>query len=399
MATTLRYGTPEEAGMDPRRIEHVKDLARGWVEQGVTPSLVVLAARRGVIVLHEAYGVMGPEPDAGPLQKDTIFPLMSLTKPITATTVMCLVEDGLVGLNRPVQWYLPEFVGEGKEAVMVHHLLTHTSGLSSEELDAHAERKRGTFDILPAAPTQHPWMHEELSLRYDAPLSQPAGKEMSYCNWHYEFLGEIARRVSRMSLADLASERIFQPLGMKDTCWIVSSSARAHVVQRVGSAPHAPLMERSRIGHAPWASGGVHSIAAEMAVFGQMFLNGGSYGNAKVLSKPSVAAMTRNQIPGLSSHYVREYFPEAFWGLGWNITGTKKCLGYAEPLMSPRAFSHSGGGGVFLWIDPEYDLVGVYLSVLSDRGIPEGIPVPQGSPYHRARFDLFVNAVTGAIVD
>ena len=96
--------------------------------------------------------------------------------------------------------------------------------------------------------------------------------------------------------------------------------------------------------------------------------------------------------------YVREVFPEASWGLGWNITGNKKCLGYGEPLMSPRAFCHSGAGA-FMWVDPEYDLVGIYLSSLSHRGTPQGIAVPAGSPYHCARFDLYVNAVTAAIVD
>jgi hypothetical protein len=106
--------------------------------------------------------------------------------------------------------------------------------------------------------------------------------------------------------------------------------------------------------------------------------------------------MTRNQIPGIGARYVGEVFPEASWGLGWNITGTKKSLGYGEPLMSPWAFCHSGAGA-FIWVDPEYDLLGVYLSVLSDGGIPDGVAMPKGSPYHRARFDLFVNAVTAAV--
>jgi CubicO group peptidase (beta-lactamase class C family) len=80
-------------------------------------------------VLHEAFGRLTPDDDAPPVKRDTIYPLTSLTKPITATAAMLLVEDGLLGLQRPVSEYLPEFSGEGKQAVMVHHLLTHTSGL------------------------------------------------------------------------------------------------------------------------------------------------------------------------------------------------------------------------------------------------------------------------------
>jgi CubicO group peptidase (beta-lactamase class C family) len=90
--TKLRHGTPEEAEMLPDRIERVKRLAEGWVAEGHTPSLVVLAARRGVICLHEAFGALTPAEDSPPLQKDSIFPISSITKPITATAIMILVE-------------------------------------------------------------------------------------------------------------------------------------------------------------------------------------------------------------------------------------------------------------------------------------------------------------------
>src|SRR5262245_3166940 len=123
----LRYGDPDEAGMSAQRVRHIAHLARSWVEQGITPALVVLAARRGIIVLHEAHGHLTPDDDSPSLPRDAVFPLTSISKPIAATAAMLLVEDGLLGLNRPVREYLPEFVGEGKDAVMVHHLLTHTS--------------------------------------------------------------------------------------------------------------------------------------------------------------------------------------------------------------------------------------------------------------------------------
>ena len=100
--------------MSAQRVEHVVNLAKGWVDGGVTPALVILVARRGVVVAHEAFGNLTPEPDSSPLAHDTIFPLASLAKPITATATMILVEDGLLGLNRPVSEYIPEFVGEGQ---------------------------------------------------------------------------------------------------------------------------------------------------------------------------------------------------------------------------------------------------------------------------------------------
>jgi CubicO group peptidase (beta-lactamase class C family) len=210
----LRPGEPEEVGMSAQRVRRVGQLAAGWVAQGITSALVILVARRGVVVLHEAFGRLTPDDNAPPVKHDTLYPLSSLTKPITATAAMLLVEDGLLGLQRPVSDYLPEFSGEGKQAVMVHHLLTHTSGLRDEDVNAHAAKKRGVVAIPPPEATQHPWINEYLFLRYDVPLWKPPGVEMFYGNYNYDLLGEIVRRVSGQALADFARTRIFEPLGM-----------------------------------------------------------------------------------------------------------------------------------------------------------------------------------------
>src|SRR4051812_35120159 len=108
----LRPGTPQEAGMSAAQVARIGELAAHWVAQGETTALVVLAARRGIIVLHEAFGRLTPEADAPFLQRDTLFPLASLSKPVTTTAVMILVEDGLLSLTRPVAEYIPEFTGK-----------------------------------------------------------------------------------------------------------------------------------------------------------------------------------------------------------------------------------------------------------------------------------------------
>jgi CubicO group peptidase (beta-lactamase class C family) len=359
------------------------NLAEGWVAQDITPALVILVARRGVIVIHEAFGRLTPEPDSPPLKLDTIYPIASISKPITATGVMILVEDGLLGLNRPVSWYIPEFVGEGKDAVMVHHLLTHTSGLRDEDLDAHAEKKKGTVEIPPPDETQHPQINENLFLRYDAPLWKPPGTEMSYCGYGYVLMGEIIRRVSGKSLDDFARERIFEPLGMKDTFYIVPDSVQHRVVKRPADAPFTWYDTREGQ-EMPHAAGGVYSTAVDMAIFGQMFLNRGTYGDARILSPASVTEMTRNQVPGIGARFRDEFFPEASWGFGWNVHGSKKSQ-YRGTLHSPEAFCHGGSGGVFSWVDPVYEIVGVYLSVM----------LSEDADYR----EFFMNAVTAAVVD
>lgn len=127
------------------------------------------------------------------------------------------------------------------------------------------------------------------------------------------------------------------------------------------------------------------STARDLATFGQTFLNGGAYGDTRLLTALSVDAMTCNQVPGMSTELVPEIATDASWGLGWSVRGQKRIRAWAEVLMSPRAFSHGGSGGAFLWVDPEQEIVGVYLSVESRMN-------PAGSCA-----DLLVNAVTAAI--
>jgi CubicO group peptidase (beta-lactamase class C family) len=119
-----------------------------------------------------------------------------------------------------------------------------------------------------------------------------------------------------------------------------------------------------------------------------MFLNDGIYDGRRILSPSSVREMTRNQIPGVVAQYGIEMFPEAGWGLGWAIQENKKNIRYGS-LLSPSAFWHSGAGGVNLWVDPVYEIVGVYFSVeLESR--------PDGG--HKWNLDLFANAVTASII-
>ena len=119
--TTLREGTAEEAGFLPERIDRIRDQATRWVEDGRrTRSAVLLTARRGVIALHDAFGPLTHEPDTPPLQVDSLFCVASVSKPVTATAVMMLVEDGLLSLNRPLVEYIPEFSGKGVEQILVH---------------------------------------------------------------------------------------------------------------------------------------------------------------------------------------------------------------------------------------------------------------------------------------
>jgi CubicO group peptidase (beta-lactamase class C family) len=377
----LTEGSPENVFMSPQKIKHAKETAAQWVADGKLPALAVFAARRGTVVLQEAYGKAAYGGEA-PLKLDTLFPLASISKAITATAAMILVDEGKLGLNRSVSYYIPEFVGEGKNNVAVHHLMTHTSGMSGETVYAHVSKKKGSVVIPPPTPGQNPDIHEFLYLSYDAPLWKNPGTEMSYCGYGYDLLSEIISRITGQSLDDFARERIFEPLGMKDTYFVVPESKYDRVVQRNPDGPDQWAGTPRHLA-SPSASSGAYSTVMDMAVFAQMYLNKGVYGDVRILSKASVETMTRNQIPGVEARWGDQFFSEASWGLGWSIQGNKRDE-YGS-LCSPQTFSHGGAGGTFLWVDPVREVVGVYFSVYSH--------------YTDCGTDLYSNMIMSAIED
>ena len=391
----LHKGTPEEVGMSSTRVAHIADLAKRWVtEEKVHPSLAILVARRGVVLLHEAFGQLTPDTDSPPLAVDSLFPLMSTHKPVVATLAMMLVEAGELGLNRSVPYYIPEFQGPGKEKVQVHQLLTHTAGLDDNELDPWAERMKGRLKIPPVPDNQHPTIHEFLHLRYDMPLSYRPGSEQRYASFGYELMGEIIRRISGQNYGDFARTRLLEPLGMKDTHYVVPEEFRSRIVKRPSDFQGGEFLNSRELEELPWAgTGGAFSTVWDMAIFGQMFLNGGTYGETRILRRTSVTEMTRNQIPGVSADFLDIFFPEAGWGLGWSLHLNKQNVIFAEALPSSKSFGHGGHGGTILWVDPVHELVTCYFSCEKAWG-----SVWKEWP-HNSRVDLFINSVVAAIME
>lgn len=386
-APMLRRASPENAGMSRSQLEHVGELAQSWVDQGLIQCLVALVARHAQIVFYEGFGRQLPEQGSQAVGLDALFPLASITKLFTATSVMLLVEDGRVGLNRRVREYIPEFEGEGKDAVLVRHLLTHTTGITDEQVDAYA-KDLDAMTLPPTDATLHPLMNEYLVKRYGCPLGGTPGAAMSYADFNFELAGEIARRVSGTSLGAFARARIFAPLGMTDTHY---SRVDAPRHRRAWRGPDSEDPWRDAIEVEPIVQGSSRSwsSAIDMAIFCQMFLNRGAYGAARILSPATVKEMTRNQIPGVAATFLQEAFPEASWGLGWSIHGGK--TGLCGALYSPEAFEHWGASGAYIWVDPTYDLVGVYLAIGPTPHSDEG----------RARWrnGVFSDAVTAAVIE
>jgi len=408
--TVLTPGSPTEVGMDPVRVERVRQLCRGWVASGDTPSLQVLVARRGTIVLHEAFGALRPGPSAPPLRLDSIFPIASCTKPITATAVMCLVDDGLVGLNRPFVDYVPEWDGSGVDGLAdarVADLLCHTAGLDDLEIDAHVGGRVANAPDVDPARDRHRLLENIVRFGGEVPLARPPGDAAIYSNTGFLLLGDIVRRVSGTSFARFVHDRIFDPLGMRDSHLVLSGELRA--TRRVFRAPDAPGtlpggwfrgIDSEDFDDFDAGAGGVASTAGDLAVFAQMLLNGGEYGGRRVLSPAAVQTMvTRQTAPSLPNIFPyrdpttgerhETVVRGGAWGLGLFRHDNGDCFVTNGSLPSDQTYGHLGMGGSYFWVDPAEELVGVYLSV-SPR-------------FHRdfilMNSDLFTNAVHAAIVD
>ena len=410
IAHILQEGHPEDVGMNPARLERLTKLASGWVESGDVPSLVMLAARRGVIVLHEAFGVLRHGDTTSTLKRDSIFPIASCAKPITAAAVMCLVEDGLIGLNRPFIDYVSELDIPGVEWLMesrVADLLCHTAGYDDLDVGEFiAAAARRAPDLPPPASGQHPAVNRRIRLAAGAPLARRPGTAMIYSNFSYLLLGDIVRRVSGQPFWQFVRSRLFEPLGMKDSHLVLPPSLCERRVYRApgmpGTEPNpmyagidSPELDELDLGHT-----GVASTARDLAVFLQMLVNRGAHGGRQILSPAGVAAMVRHQVSDsipwvmprinpTTGKRMEFEFRGGGYGYGLFIFGPGDRWRPNGALASLSAFGHAGYPGCFIWADPEREVVGVYLSV-SPR-LHRDLPV--------ANADLFQNAVLAAIID
>jgi CubicO group peptidase (beta-lactamase class C family) len=374
----LRTGTPEEAGMSSAGVKRAEDVVQRLVDTGNTPSVVALIARDGIIVSHKAYGTNGTADGAEPLKADAVFPMYSITKSFTAVCVMMLVEQGKIGLNRPISEYLPAFGTEDKAGICVHHLLTHTSGLDDDAAAQYLEKNKDNLQI----PEEWHGKEHLYCLAVCPPAHKP-GTVMSYSG-AYNLLGDIIEKASGMPYVGFVEKRLFQPLGMKDSCYLPPDDIKKRLVKRDPPALwHEWLNSEESINNTS-AAGGALSTVMDTTIFCNMLQNMGIYNGIRILSPVSVKTLTQNHIPGVSSEYRGEVFPEAYWGLGFGINGTKKDGG---DLFSPEAYSHWGAAGVFFCVDPTYRTIQIYFSVEVDHQVA----------FRQIYADAFNNAALAAI--
>ena len=348
----LRTGEPTAAGMSPVRLRRVTGLIETEVRQHGLQAASILVARRGTIVLHEGFGQCSQQVGSLPVKPETVYLVASLTKPVTATALMILVERGMLSLSEPVLTYLPEFTGGERAKVRVLDLLTHTSGLP-DMLPENTELRRA-----------HAPLSEFVKHTYTTPLLFSPGTAHRYQSMGILLASEILERIAKMPLREFEHKEIFEPLGMQHSSLGLRSTAMGDMVQVQASgdprelASWGPNSEYWRNLGNPW--GGMHSTTMDLAILLQTFLNGGVYSGKRVLSPATVKQMISDQNASL----------DAPWGIGWRLGGSQgKELG---DLISSKAFGHMGATGAMEWADPETGLICVILTsrpLDHDRGL------------------------------
>ena len=322
------------AGARVEALREAVDLFRKAVSADQLRGAVLYAARNGEVLLHEAVGLRNVT-SREPMEKDTLFRMASNTKPVVATAIMMLQEEGRLSIDDPVAKHLPSFANEKSRGITIAQLLSHSSGLRIEPI--FYPFKDGEERSLQAAVA-----------KFGAEGPKEAPGAYSYNNAGYNTLGAIIEVLSGMPLERFLITRIYEPLGMVDTLNHEDAAklSRMATVYRgrrdgdkvvftqgftPGDKPDYPFVR---------ASGGMISTAADYAKFLETFRNGGIYNGTRLLKEESVKAMLvpRAKISETSSY-----------GLGW--------------MLSPDgSYFHTGSDGTMAWVDPPRGIVGMVLT-------------------------------------
>jgi len=370
----------------PAAFEPARSVVHDAIERAVIPGAVIAVRVQGQLVWLEAFGHAAIEPEPRAMRVDTIFDLASLTKPLaTATTILLLVQQGVISLDDPVGRYLPAFPSSFETGLTVRRLLTHSSGLPGW---------RPTFAWARTRP------HVLEFLASLAP-AYAAGTRVEYSCLGYMLLGLLAEACTGARLDEFIADAVYRPLGLESIGYGRRFSADRYASTERGNAHEAALLARAGVAFEDWrtafyagqpndgnahyalgdvsGNAGLFGAAADVSALGQLWLDNGMYGGRRVLAPSIVGLATSDQTAGLNA-------PK---GLGWFLSRTSAPLAeeivparsngdYLPPaaftapwqprpcgeILSGRAFGHIGFTGTSLWIDPASSLV---VTLLTNR--------------------------------
>jgi methyl acetate hydrolase len=346
---------------------------RTAVERKDVPGVVALVTNRERVLYQGAFGVTDVA-SGRPLAADALFRIASMTKAITSTAAMQLIEQGKFALEDPVEKYLPEMaklpvfdsfdartgnyhLHLSSKRMTVRHILTHTSGLGYPFTSATLR------DFKPRAGETYP----------DGPLLFEPGER-----WHYgtstDIVGRLVEKISGQKLEDYFRAHILTPLKMPDTSYNVPQDKAGRLVaaqqregERMDGAIVLQAMQPGLTIAQPIGGGGLASTASDYGRFMRMLLNGGKLDGARVLKAETVALMGQNHIGAVSVPALKSALPRSAdftfiadgrdkWGLGFLIT-----VDQVPGKRSPGSLSWGGINNTYFWVDPSRGIAGVIL--------------------------------------
>lgn len=393
-STAWRLGeiSPAAAGFSPARLERLHHAIGDEVAAGELAGAVTLLARHGKLVEARTYGYRNLATRA-PMTRDTIFRIFSMSKPVTGTAMMILYEEGKWRPDDPLSRYIPEFAHlqvfagldkEGKPILVppihpptVGELMTHTAGFTYG-LFGQSPVDRMYQQVQPLAAGS---LHEMIERLARLPLLYQPGTRWVY-SLSVDIQGYLIERLSGQPLGQFMRERIFQPLGMKDTGFYVprdklSRLATIYAAERgpKGLVPEPRDPGASTPPGLPSGGGGLYSTADDYLRLVQMLLNGGELGGVRILAPSTVALMRTDHLSealltggfGIGFQRMRPGF-----GYGYDMAV------YDDPLkagstMGQGTFLWDGAAGTWFWGDPTDDIV--FVGMIQRMAGPDLPPV------------------------
>lgn len=360
---THAQGPPEDRSFDRDMLDRIPARMQEFVDQGKVAGVVTLVANQNRVVHLAAVGKADLEANRK-MQEDSIFRIASMTKPITATALMQLVDQGKLAIDDPVAKYLPAFkdqkleTGDAARPVTIRDILTHTAGLASP--DKNLSGGASLAEVVDSIGRQ--------------PLKFAPGSKWQYSSG-ITVAGRLVEVASGEAYDEYLAKHIFEPLGMKDTAFQVSNenASRVAINYKPGKSPGTLERPDGAIDltakRTPNPSGGLYSTATDMARFYQAILGGGQLTSLRqewrILPEPRVAEMLRPSTHGL----VTGFTPGNAWGLGWCIV--EKPQGVTR-LLFPGTYGHGGAWGTQGWVDPVRGLIFVLMIQRTGLGNSDG---------------------------
>lgn len=383
----LPTGAPQAQGMSATRLARIREVIQSEINTDRMPGAVVLVARKGVISYADTIGFQ--DKAAGkPLQRDAIFRAYSMTKPLVSVVTMMLVEEGKLQLADPVAKYFPAMskmqvmanpadatgaTVPATRAITIQDLLRHTSGLTYPEFTRYDSMRKAYQEAgLFATEIPAKWITLTPAQQVDAfakaPLQWQPGSTWEY-SLSTDLLGRVLEVVTKQPLSVLLNEKLIQPLGMKDTSFVVPASKAARIaeplkIEPLTGGPMAQVLDLTKPMGNDSGGAGLATTADDYLRFCQMLLNGGTLDGKRYLSRTTIALMTSDQLgskvatpvqPGELLMGVQGYT----FGLGFMV---RQGAGLASVPGSEGDYAWAGLGGTFFWVDPKEQLIGILMT-------------------------------------